>query len=124
MGLVLSLQYSPEASDVIVNVDEDKFSQAMTNLIGNALKFTPSGGRVTLSVRHAQTSQNAVVSVTDTGVGMSEVRIFRCMYKTLHVIHIHLSLQENLGKLFQGEVQFSPGTLQQGGGAGWGLYSK
>ena len=33
-------------------------------------------------------------------------------------------VQENLSKLFQGVVQFSPGTLQQGGGAGWGLYSK
>ena len=32
--------------------------------------------------------------------------------------------QENLSKLFHGVVQFSPGTLQQGGGAGWGLYSE
>ena len=34
------------------------------------------------------------------------------------------SRQENLSKLFRGVVQFSPGTLQQGGGAGMGLYSK
>jgi len=27
-----------------------------------------------------------------------------------------IDLQENIGKLFQGVVQFSPGTLQQGGG--------
>ena len=33
-------------------------------------------------------------------------------------------LQENLSKLFGGVVQFLPGTLQQGGGAGWGLFSE
>ena len=29
-----------------------------------------------------------------------------------------------MSKLFRGVVQFSPGTLQEGEGAGWGLYSK
>jgi len=32
--------------------------------------------------------------------------------------------QENLAKLFQGVIQFSPGKLQSGGGSGLGLYSK
>ena len=32
--------------------------------------------------------------------------------------------QETIGKLFSGKIQFSVGTVQEGAGAGWGLYSK
>ena len=45
----------------------------MTNLIGNALKFTPRGGRVTVSVTHLEAQGRVKISVTDTGVGIAAV---------------------------------------------------
>jgi two-component system sensor histidine kinase BaeS len=42
--------------------------QVVTNLLGNALKFTPAGGTVTISTR--QDGPNAVLEVADTGVGI------------------------------------------------------
>jgi two-component system sensor histidine kinase BaeS len=42
--------------------------QVITNLLSNALKFTPSGGRVTISTR--QEDPEAVLEVTDTGSGI------------------------------------------------------
>jgi len=44
--------------------------QVITNLLTNALKFTPAGGTVTVDVRAAGT--DAVLTVTDTGTGISE----------------------------------------------------
>jgi signal transduction histidine kinase/CheY-like chemotaxis protein len=50
-----------------INADPLRLSQAISNLLTNAAKFTPRGGRITLDV--ALTPENLLISVTDTGVG-------------------------------------------------------
>jgi signal transduction histidine kinase len=52
-----------------LRVDEDRLLQALGNLLGNALKFTNTGGSVTLSL-HSEGS-DAVFSVADTGPGLT-----------------------------------------------------
>lgn len=54
--------------DVDVPGDAGRLSQVATNLLANALKFTPAGGDVTLSVRARD--GHAELSVADTGVGI------------------------------------------------------
>jgi two-component system, OmpR family, sensor histidine kinase BaeS len=51
-----------------VVADERWLHQVVTNLLGNALKFTPAGGRVT--VRTRQHGADAVLTVSDTGIGI------------------------------------------------------
>jgi signal transduction histidine kinase len=53
-----------------VLADERWMHQVVTNLLGNALKFTPAGGTVTISTRRR--GADAVLEVADTGVGISE----------------------------------------------------
>lgn len=48
--------------------DRDELSRAMANVVGNAVKYTPDGGRVTLRL-HRDTG-SAVFSCTDTGIGI------------------------------------------------------
>ncbi|WP_252314918.1 ATP-binding protein [Sinobaca sp. H24] len=50
--------------------DEDKLVQVMTNLISNAVKFSPDGGTVTISMKNYQ--DNVMVSVADQGLGIPE----------------------------------------------------
>lgn len=65
-----------------VLADPPRIGQVLINLIHNAIKFTPPGGRITLSA-YSEVNQ-VVFSVTDTGVGIEEQalqRIFERFYK-------------------------------------------
>jgi signal transduction histidine kinase len=65
-GLTLVLE---TASDTLpVDGDLVRLHQVATNLLGNAIKFTDAGGRIT--VRISRESDEAVLSVSDTGVGI------------------------------------------------------
>ncbi len=66
-----TLDYSFPDIRVIVWADRDRLIQTIVNLVQNAIKFTPSGGAVTVSVsvRHRQ---HALVMVRDTGPGISQ----------------------------------------------------
>jgi two-component system, sensor histidine kinase and response regulator len=78
IGLVLSAAPVPCAA-----VDPTRIAQLLGNLITNAVKFTPEGGRV--EVRLAADDGEAVLSVADTGIGIPAAdreRIFERFYRT------------------------------------------
>ena len=62
-----------EPSGAVVQGDRLGLSRMVGNIIENSLRFTPSGGRVTLNAFAAR--DGVVVEITDTGLGMSEERL-------------------------------------------------
>jgi len=58
-----------ELEDVVADVDPNRMRQVVSNLLSNALKFTPSGGSV--EVQLGSTGGQAVITVTDTGAGIA-----------------------------------------------------
>jgi signal transduction histidine kinase len=68
--------------DAVVDGDRDRLRQAFANLLDNAIKYTPPGGTVRVTV--ARDGQRAVVTVQDTGAGISAVhlpRIWERLYR-------------------------------------------
>lgn len=55
----------------ILQLDEMRLKQILLNLIGNALKFTPSGG-VTVTARYEETNGSLSILVSDTGIGIEK----------------------------------------------------
>jgi signal transduction histidine kinase len=58
----------------LVQADSQKIAWALGQLLDNAVKFTPSEGRVVLSVQH-EAGNLVIVSVTDTGIGIPPARL-------------------------------------------------
>ncbi|MCP4292027.1 MAG: HAMP domain-containing histidine kinase [bacterium] len=61
-----------ENATLQARTDTDKIIQMIANVVGNALKFTPSGGSVTVSVTEDPNGEEFSLVVEDTGPGMDE----------------------------------------------------
>ena len=80
--LDVALQVEPPAEAFTVIADISLIQRVLENLVGNALKYTPRGGKVTISVKPS--SETVDVSVADTGPGIPEAalpHIFDRFYK-------------------------------------------
>lgn len=68
-----------------LRLDKDKFTVALINLLGNAVKYTPAWGRVALKVKVTDTTLQ--IDVEDTGIGISEEelpRVFEKFFRSKH----------------------------------------
>jgi len=80
-NLQLEIEIEPNLPEVLV--DKDRIIQVLTNLVGNALQYTPFGGRVQIKVRREKL--NLLFSVSDTGIGISAEQlpnVFNRFYRT------------------------------------------
>ena len=69
-------------ADLVVHADRDRLRQAIANLVDNAIKYTPRGGRV--EVQASSDHRAAQIRVSDTGAGIAEQhlpRIFDRLYR-------------------------------------------
>ena len=79
--------------------DPDKLEQVLTNLVGNAIKYSPDGGEVLVSVEHD--GDFAQVSIRDHGIGMSP---------------------REMSQLFEKFYRVDRDEVRRAGGTGLGLY--
>jgi signal transduction histidine kinase len=63
----------------IVKIDSERILQALRNIIGNAVKFTPEGGRVKVSARSVD--HGVEVSIADTGPGIPKENLITIFEK-------------------------------------------
>ena len=96
--IALNLQIAPGAAIPELVVDGDRIRQVLWNMIHNALKFTPEGGRVTVAC--GVENDRLRVDISDTGLGLSP---------------------EIKEKVFEKFFQLSPGGSKSAQGLGLGL---
>ena len=103
----------PRSKPVMALVDEQQVGQILRNLLDNAIKYTPTGGTVTVKVRERKKEGKAVVEVTDTGPGIPPQdleRLFERFYRGgadnsgIPGTGLGLAIAKNLAELNGGDI--------------------
>lgn len=115
-GVALTVAPGPR---VAVVADRDRIVQVLTNLIGNALSYTPAGGRV--SVKTRRNGDTAVVEITDTGRGLDADQltlVFERFYRADRSLPggtgIGLTIARSLARAHGGDVTARSAGLGKG----------
>ena len=107
---------------VLLNVDPTRLAQVLSNLLNNAAKYTPDGGRIELSA--ALENNQVTVSVTDSGVGIPKESLMKVFQMFNQVGRNMDRAQGGLGiglSLVRGLVELHGGTVtaaSEGSGKG------
>ena len=97
----LSLQADTPAGLPLLRGDERRIRQALAHMLGNAIKFTPSGGSVRVSARQDDRTGDLLILVSDTGIGIAD---------------------GDLQRAFEPFVQLDASLARRFPGSGLGLY--
>jgi signal transduction histidine kinase len=76
------LRYTAPSESVLVDYDERRIQRVLQNLIGNAIKYSPDGGEINITVR--SDSGTAAIAIRDHGIGVPEAdrgRVFERGYR-------------------------------------------
>ncbi len=102
-----------DGHEVLVWADPDALRQVMDNLVDNAIKYTPNGGRIT--VRWSGTADTVIFEVEDTGVGIPQEdlpRVFERFYRvdkarsrSVGGTGLGLSIVKHLVQAMKGQVR-------------------
>ena len=66
-----------------VLADRNKLSQVLMNLLTNAMKYSPKGGRIVVSGRHEPRDERVVISISDEGIGIHP-KDAEAVFETFH----------------------------------------
>ncbi|CRK82470.1 cell wall metabolism sensor histidine kinase WalK [Neobacillus massiliamazoniensis] len=83
---------------IFVEIDADKLTQVLYNIISNAMKYSPEGGQITFSIKEQE--DHIIVSISDEGMGIPK---------------------ENIGKIFTRFYRVDKARSRKLGGTGLGL---
>jgi PAS domain S-box-containing protein len=120
-GIGINLQF--QARHRHIRADAGKLEQVLSNLIGNAVKFTPRGGKISIVTRNEE-SGRLVIEVSDTGIGIPAdalSRIFSPFEQGDSSIHrrygglgLGLSIARTLTKAHGGTLEAASDGLDRG----------
>lgn len=119
-GKKVDVSFNSARDSLLMNFDADKVRKMVDNILSNALKFTPEGGRVDVSLLcyaergEDQDDEQLQIRIADTGIGISDedkAHIFERFYQAHHAkdslyggTGVGLHLVHGLAKLHGGDV--------------------
>jgi signal transduction histidine kinase len=109
-GVELAATYDDELP--MVYADPERVTQLLSNLVGNALKFTPAGGRVEVGVQRY--GEGALVRVVDNGDGIPDDQLPHVFERFFQVSSPRMGIRHGAGlglPIARGIVEAHGGTI-------------
>lgn len=109
----ISLQFSTQIPHLIGYFDNDKLRQIITNLVSNALKYTPNGGDVEVNISVNKSGDQLIVDIKDSGIGIDPMALKKIFEPFNNEgskpffgksSGVGLALTKNLTALLKGEI--------------------
>lgn len=91
----ITLKFNSRENDILAYIDKDKIEKVITNILSNAFKFTPEGGRIEVEATKEEEYVN--VRISDTGIGIPADKIPRIFDRFYQVNASHTREQEGTG---------------------------
>lgn len=116
----IEYKYLPSKSNIPVYIDQNKVDKIVFNLLSNAFKFTPRGGKITLVMETDEVAQVLRISVADNGIGIPKEKQSLLFSRFMQInfsatgTGIGLSLVNEFTALHKGTVHFAE---NEGGGS-------
>jgi two-component system sensor histidine kinase TctE len=114
-ALQLNIDLGVEVEPVSIPADPALMDDLLSNLVDNALKYTPNGGRVTVSA--GRKNGKAYLAVEDTGSGIPESdrqRVFQRFYRLPnspgHGSGLGLAIVDEIARLYEASVMITSGA--------------
>lgn len=93
----IALRFHSTLEALMMDYDPEQLKQVLTNLVSNALKFTPSGGRIEVRVSSSPEASMARFSVNDSGIGIAADELPFIFDRFYQVDGSHTRAQEGTG---------------------------
>lgn len=115
----LTLDFSSNMEELVIDIDRHKMTRVISNLLSNAIKFTPDGGNIKVDVEHkpAEDAEQIVITVSDTGIGIPESSLAHIFDRFYQVDQsstragegtgVGLSLVREIVHMLNGQIQVS-----------------
>ena len=110
----IQISISSYIDSIELYFDKEKMQKILTNLISNALKFTPKGGKITVSIKEELAAQKVQIKITDNGIGIPQKELPKIFDRFYQVANSHserhegtgigLSLTKELVEIHHGEI--------------------
>lgn len=120
----MSIEFKHPVDQMICNVDPDNIDTIVFNLVANAMKYTPDGGEIKVTLQNNRESGSVSISVMDTGPGIDGkdlTKIFNRFYQTSNKQYtgnrgfgVGLNLCLMLAELHNGTISASNRTDRSG----------
>lgn len=88
----INLDFKSNISNKNIAIDDEKYERIILNILSNAIKFTPEGGKIAVEIKENKEENTIAIYISDTGIGIPEEK-YETIFNRFGQVENNLSRQ-------------------------------